>query len=230
MYDDMSYELKKEILKAARKRNEMFAKWIDLCSSIAFLIILIIALFNVTDLNITLKIDEETVNIITIFTIIISVSFDFIFKSDKYKENVFIVNEALKSKSSKEKFEEKFNELIPLIDELDVARARNDKCKNLKAHNRLSSQIDADKLVPTDIAAMNRQRYIIIVLLLEIIFFIGTLISLSKGLMFTFILITMMILIGVIFMIIDSSEIKRAEKKIKEIYGQELVKKEVAHK
>lgn len=78
MYDKMSDELKQEILKAVRKRNEMFAKWIDLCSSIAFLIIIIISLFNATELNNLFAISKETVNIITIFTIIISVSFDFI--------------------------------------------------------------------------------------------------------------------------------------------------------
>lgn len=218
MYDKMSNELKQEILKAARKRNEMFAKWIDLCSSIAFLIILIISLFNATELNKLFAISKETVNIITIFTIIISVSFDFIFKSDKYKENVFIINEVLKSAHCKEKFDEKFNEIIPLIDELDVARARNDNCKNLKPHNRLSTQIDADKLVPADIAAMNRQRYIIIVLLLEVILFIGVLISLTKSLMVTFTLVAVMIIIGLVFMIIDSGELDRAEKEIKKMY------------
>ncbi len=218
MYDKMSNELKQEILKAVRKRNEMFAKWIDLCSSIAFLIILIISLFNATELNNLFAISKETVNIITIFTIITSVSFDFIFKSDKYKENVFVINEVLKSASCKEKFDEKFNHIIPLIDELDVARARNDNSKNLKAHNGLSSQTDADKLIPTDIAAMNRQRYIFIVLLLEIILFIGVLISLAKSLMVTFTLVAVMIIIGLVFMLIDSGEIERAEKEIKKMY------------
>lgn len=218
MYDKMSDELKQEILKAVRKRNEMFAKWIDLCSSIAFLIILIISLFNATELNKLFAISKEAVNIITIFTIIVSVSFDFIFKSDKYKENVFIINEVLKSASCKEKFDEKFNDIIHLIDELDVARARNDNSKNLKAHNKLKSQIEADKLQPLDLLAMNRQRHIIIVLLLEIILFIGVLISLTKSLIVTFVLVAVMIIIGLVFMIIDSGEIDRAEKEIKKMY------------
>lgn len=124
----------------------------------------------------------------------------------------------MKSAHCKGKFDEKFNEIIPLIDELDVARARNDNFKNLKPHNRLSTQIDADKLVPADIAAMNRQRYIIIVLLLEIILFIGVLISLTKSLMVTFVLVAVMIIIGLVFMIIDSAEIDRAEKEIEKLY------------
>ena len=77
MYDKMSDKLKKEILIEARKRNEMFAKWIDLCSSIAFLIILFISLFNATNLYELFKLNQQSVNIVTIFTIIVSVSFDF---------------------------------------------------------------------------------------------------------------------------------------------------------
>jgi len=51
MNADFSYELKIEILNAVRKRNEMFAKWIDLCSSRAFLMVLLITLINATHLE-----------------------------------------------------------------------------------------------------------------------------------------------------------------------------------
>ena len=40
---NMSYEMNLEILNAARKRNEMFAKWIELCSTIAFLLVSVVA-------------------------------------------------------------------------------------------------------------------------------------------------------------------------------------------
>lgn len=216
---NISYELKLEVLNAVRKRNLMFAKWIDLCSTIAFIVVAIFALFDATSLeDVYFANNEYILNTITIATVILSLCFDFIFKSDKYKENTYLVNDILKQSNSSENLNRVFEKLIPLIDELDIARARNDYCKKLKALDRLNTQKDEDRLQPVDIVLINRQRYIIIVLLVEIILFIGMFIVIPINSKLLYLILLTMVFIGCLFMIIDANGEKRAIKQVEEIY------------
>lgn len=216
---NMSYEMNLEILNAARKRNEMFAKWIELCSTIAFLLVSVVALINISELDRILFGENETImDGISIFTVMLSISFDFIFKSDKYKENLIVINDIFKLSTDKVKFEEEFIKNISLIKEIDVARARNDVCINLKVHNLLEKQLDADKLQPVDLIAIDRARYIIISLIVEIILFFVLLIFLHKCHSLIYIVPTAMLMFGLIIMIIDANGSKKAEKTIKKLY------------
>lgn len=222
---NMSYQLKLEILNAVRKRNRMFAIWIDLCGTISFLILLTISLINATELReLIFGDDEHLPYIITILSIVLSVSFDFVFKADRYKKNVELIDKIIKHSSMRCKFNKYFIKAIPLITEMDVARARFDYCKKLKVHKKLHLQIEEDKLQPVDILTMNRQLYIIIVLILEIVLFITLLVFLALDRIIAIPILIMMVLIGIISMIIDSGGMKRAEKKIRKIYEKEVTK------
>ena len=217
---NISYELKLEVINAVKKRNQMFGNWIDSCSVIAFLLVSIIALINTTTLKQIIFGDNQTAaDLITIFTVIVSICFDFILKSDKYKENLFIVNEILKASQTPVEFDKVFSQNINIITEIDVARARYDTCIKLKAHNLLSSQINEDKLQPVDLLTIVRKQNIIIAMILEIVLLI-LLFALSYLFpILLYIILPTMLIAGLIFMIIDIGSLKRAEKKVIKLYS-----------
>lgn len=215
----MSYKLKLEILNAVKKRNIMFAKWIDLCSTIAFILLAVLALINATSLKENVfGSNTYMFDIVTIFTIIVSICFDFIFKSDKYKENVFIVNKIIEISYDVDVFDDEFKRITSMIKEIDVARARYDYCSSLQAENCLNVQAIDDRLRPVDLITMNRERYTIIAVILEIILFVGMLVYMHSYPILLYIIPAVMLLVGVIFMLIDAIGGHFAKKKVSKIY------------
>lgn len=216
---DISYDLKLEIVNAVKKRNEMFARWIDLCSKIAFLLVLIAALINATSLKEYMFSDREyLLDVVTIFTVLLSICFDFVFRSETYKENLSVMNNLQKISLQQSAFENAFMENVHLVKEIDVARARHDICMRLKAQHRLCTQCEKDKLQPVDIITMKRQRYIISVLIIEVILLLGMLVFLNTVPLLMYIIPSVMLIIGLLFMLLDAVGGKKAEKQVEKIY------------